>query len=177
LILTKPIGSGVLFNAQLNGKLEDQDAFDFCIETVSTLNRAAAETFSEFEIHAATDVTGFGLGGHGLEMAGEDTRLHLSLDAIPVMPHAYRMYAAGVTTGVNKHNRTQVEPHLSFSDSVESAKREILFDPQTSGGLLVALPASQAADALSRLNDNGVPHACIIGHTETATDAIRIAVS
>ena len=177
LILTKPIGSGVLFNAQLKGKLDDQEAFDLCIETVTTLNRSAAEIFSDFEVHAATDVTGFGLGGHGLEMAGDDACLHLSLDAIPVLPRAYRMYAAGVTTGVNKHNRAQVEPHLRFAASADATKREILFDPQTSGGLLVALPEEQVSDALAKLHDAGLALATVVGHVEAAEGEIRIAVS
>jgi len=177
LILTKPIGSGVLFNAQLKGKLADPSAFDFCLETVTTLNRSAAEVFATFDVHAATDVTGFGLAGHGLEMAGSDTRLHLSLDTIPVMPQAYAMYAAGVTTSVNKHNRAQVEPHLRFSESADNSKREILFDPQTSGGLLVALPEAQAADALTKLHDVGLPHAVIVGHTESADDEICLAIN
>ena len=104
LILTKPIGSGVMFNAKLKDKVSET-AFEACIRSAITLNRTAAEVFADFEVHAATDITGFGLAGHGLEMAqGSDATLHLKLDAIPVMPEAYEMYAAGITTGVNKHN-------------------------------------------------------------------------
>ncbi len=175
LILTKPIGSGVLFNAALKGAVS-AGAFDFCVETVTVLNRSAAEVFAGFEVHAATDITGFGLGGHGLEMARGGARLQLTLDDIPVMPEAYAMYAKGVTTGVNKHNRAQVEPHLRFAEGADPAKREILFDPQTSGGLLVALPESQAGDALAKLHDRGLEHAAVIGSVEEAADEVRIVV-
>ena len=148
LILTKPIGSGVLFNAKLKDKVS-KNAFDSCIGNVTTLNKQAAEIFLSYDVHAATDITGFGLAGHGLEMAqGSDASLHINLDAVPVMDEAYKMYELGISTGVNKHNRAKVMPSIHFSDSAKTEKREILFDPQTSGGLLVSLPKEQAKDCL-----------------------------
>jgi selenide,water dikinase len=166
LIVTKPIGSGVMFNAQKKGKLDDEAAFAKCIDTVTALNKTAAEVFAGYEVHACTDVTGFGFAGHAMEMAqGSEAALRIELDKIPVLPRAYDMYAAGVSTGVNAPNRAKVEPHLRFEDSADEAKREILFDPQTSGGLLVALPAGQAHEVLAKLHDAGLTDSAIIGHT------------
>ncbi|MFP6872630.1 MAG: selenide, water dikinase SelD, partial [Verrucomicrobiales bacterium] len=166
LILTKPIGSGVLFNAELKGKLNDPDAFNSCIESVTALNNIAAEIFAQFEVHAATDITGFGFAGHALEMAqGSEAALTIELDALPVMAQALEMYSVGITTGVNRHNREKTMPHLRLEQSAAVDRQEILFDPQTSGGLLVALPGEQATDALDQLHQSGLEHAAIVGRT------------
>ena len=177
LILTKPIGSGVLFNAKLKDKVS-KNAFDSCIGNVTTLNKQAAEIFLSYDVHAATDITGFGLAGHGLEMAqGSDASLHINLDAVPVMDEAYKMYELGISTGVNKHNRAKVMPSIHFSDSAKTEKREILFDPQTSGGLLVSLPKDQAKEAIDKLRNTGLADAEIIGEAKEPDSKIQIFVS
>ena len=177
LILTKPIGSGVLFNANLKDKVS-KDAFDSCIGNVTTLNKQAAEIFLSYDVHAATDITGFGLAGHGLEMAqGSDASLHINLDAVPVMDEAYKMYELGISTGVNKHNRAKVMPSIHFNDSAKTEKREILFDPQTSGGLLVSLPKDQAKEAIDKLRNTGLANAEIIGEAKEPDSKIQIFVS
>jgi selenide,water dikinase len=176
LILTKPIGSGVIFNAKLK-KLVSDAAFAHCIATVTTLNRSAAEVLSAFEVHAATDVTGFGLAGHGLEMTSNaDICLAIDLSAVPVMPEAVEMYAKGVTTGVNKHNRASVGDRVQFEASAPVARHEILFDPQTSGGLLAAVPAEQADQILTELHRVGLTDAATIGRVETANRKIRLRI-
>jgi len=177
LILTKPIGSGVLFNAKLKDKVS-KNAFDSCIGNVTTLNKQAAEIFLSYDVHAATDITGFGLAGHGLEMAqGSDASLHINLDAVPVMDEAYKMYELGISTGVNKHNRAKVMPSIHFNDSAKTEKREILFDPQTSGGLLVSLPKDQAKEAIEKLHNTGLADAEIIGEAKEPDSKIQIFVS
>ena len=177
LIITKPIGSGVLFNANLKGKVS-KNAFDSCIGNVTTLNKQAAEIFLSYDVHAATDITGFGLAGHGLEMAqGSDASLHINLDAVPVMDEAYKMYELGISTGVNKHNRAKVMPSIHFNDSAKTEKREILFDPQTSGGLLVSLPKDQAKEAIEKLHNTGLTDAKIIGEALEPDSKIQIFVS
>jgi selenide,water dikinase len=177
LILTKPIGSGVLFNAELKGKLNDATAFNSCIESVTTLNRTAAEILAKFEVHAATDITGFGLAGHALEMAqGSEAALTIELDALPVMAQAMEMYNAGVTTGVNRHNREKTIPHLSLEESAAQDRQEILFDPQTSGGLFVALPEEQAGDALEQLRESGLEHAAVVGRTSQRDNSIHLVI-
>ena len=177
LILTKPIGSGVIFNANLKGKVSKK-AFDACIKTVTTLNRQAAEIFLNYDVHAATDITGFGLAGHGLEMAqGSEASIHINLDEVPVMNEAYKMYELGVSTGVNKHNRAKTMPSMHFNKSAKTEKREILFDPQTSGGLLVSIPQNQANDALNDLQSSGLLDAKIIGQAKEPDPKIQIFVN
>ncbi len=166
LILTKPIGSGVIFNANLKNWISEE-ALTACINTITTLNKVAAETIAKFDIHAATDVTGFGLAGHGLEMAeGSGVTLEINLDAIPLMDEALSSYERGMTTGVNAVNRQLVEPHLAFERDIPFWHQEIVIDPQTSGGLLFALPADQAGEALKALHENGVATATQIGTVE-----------
>ncbi len=163
LILTKPIGSGVLFNANLK-KMVSGQALDACLAALTTLNRQAAEVMQAFEIHAATDITGFGLAGHALEMVkGSGVGLEIGLDRLPILPEALDMYRQGVTTGVNPYNRQLVEPRARFDAAVPAWHQEIVFDPQTSGGLLAAVPAGQADELVAELRAKGVDAARIIG--------------
>jgi selenide, water dikinase len=114
LVLTKPLGSGVLFNANLKGWVS-QEAMAKCIATLVRLNRQAAETMRAFEIHAATDITGFGLAGHALEMAkASDTGISFRMSDLPIMDEALEMYRKGTTTGVNGFNHTLVADHIQF---------------------------------------------------------------
>ena len=163
LILTKPIGSGVLFNANLKKWVSTQ-ALDECLAVLTTLNKVAAEIMPGFEIHAVTDVTGFGLAGHGYEMAkASKVRMEFSFETIPILLEALAMYQKGIRTGVNAYNRQLVAPHIVFEKNLPAWHREIVYDPQTSGGLLVAVPGSQAPDLLNALKQNGVTLARIIG--------------
>ncbi|MCZ6557361.1 MAG: selenide, water dikinase SelD, partial [SAR324 cluster bacterium] len=163
LILTKPIGSGVLINGQRKGWVPEE-AMNACVAQITTLNMAAAEVMAEYSIHAATDVTGFGLAGHGYEVAhGAGLTLRMDLDKIPVMDAALDMYKKGVTTGVNKANRELCEGNYRFEKELPAWHQEIVFDPQTAGGLLVAVPESQAAALLADLHKAGVSDAAEIG--------------
>lgn len=155
LILTKPLGSGVLFNANLK-EWVSKAAMDACIKTTATLNRHAARILSRFEVHAATDVTGFGLAGHGLEMArGSGVSLEIDMQSLPIMDEALEMYRKGMTTGVNQHNRRLTEKYTDFRANLPNWHRQIVYDPQTSGGLLAALPRQQAAEAVKELDSAG----------------------
>ena len=168
LILTKPIGSGVLFNANLKGWISTQ-AMEKCIETLITLNKSAAETLKSFEVHAVTDVTGFGLAGHGLEMArASGLTLRFELDAVPLMDEALDAYRRGMSTGVNAANRRRVQDSLRFERQLPEWHQEIVVDPQTSGGLLVALPQYQADAAVEALKAAGCEHVARIGSVEAA---------
>ncbi len=174
LILTKPIGSGVLFNANIKGMVSAA-ALETCLGHLTTLNRAACEALKDFTVSAATDVTGFGLAGHAFEMArGSGVELEIHLDRLPIMPEALDMYRRGVTTGVNAHNRDMVRDHIVFKGNWPDWHREILFDPQTSGGLLVALDAARCEAALDALHHAGVAPACWIGTVATAADGGRL---
>ena len=163
LILTKPLGSGVLFNANRKGWVSEA-AMQACLRIITVLNRKAAETLAGFSVHACTDVTGFGLSGHAFGMAkGSGVTLAMDLEALPVLDEALAMYQRGVTTGVNASNRELVQDHLRFERELPVWRQEIVFDPQTSGGLLAALPAAEAEAALAALHDAGVTHARIVG--------------
>jgi selenide,water dikinase len=112
LILTKPIGSGVLFNANLK-QWVSKKAMDACVAAISTLNRTAAEVMAGFDIHAATDVTGFGLSGHGFEMANaSEVCLEIEMARLPIMDEALAVYKKGMRTGVNIYNRQMLEKHM-----------------------------------------------------------------
>jgi selenide,water dikinase len=133
LILTKPVGSGVLFNANLK-KWVSKEAMETCLSILITLNRTAAEVMSGFDIHAATDVTGFGLAGHGFEMAkASRVCLEISIKDLPIMDEALMVYKKGMTTGVNAYNRQMVEQHLWLETDLSPWHEEIVFDPQTNG--------------------------------------------
>jgi selenide,water dikinase len=174
LVLTKPLGSGVLFNANLK-RWVSQEAMDACIRTLVHLNKYAAEVMRAFDIHAVTDVTGFGLAGHALEMAkASDTCLRFDLEKLPVMDQALAMYRKGMTTGVNSHNRRLTAGVSRFETELPDWHREIVFDPQTSGGLLVALPAEQAPDLVEKLARAQLPGAVMIGRVETLRDDTRL---
>ena len=163
LVLTKPLGSGVLFNANLKGKVSPA-ALQACLDSLTTLNAQAAGILRDFEVHAVTDVTGFGLAGHALEMTrGTDVTCAFDLDALPIFEEALACYERGVTTGVNASNRELVAPHARFVRKLPAAREEIVFDPQTSGGLLAAVPGAQAARLVAALRDAGVEAAREVG--------------
>jgi selenide,water dikinase len=163
LILTKPIGSGVLFNANLKKWVSDQ-ALEECIQTITTLNKQAAAIMADFDIHAVTDITGFGLGGHALEMAeGSDVTLEIRVDDVPIMREALEMYQKGMRTGVNAANRALIEDFVRFEKSLPAWHEEIFVDPQTSGGLLMSVPATQSESLLTALRNGGVTEAQVMG--------------
>ena len=163
LILTKPIGSGVLLNANKK-KLVSQNALQECIESMTKLNKTAAELMADFEIHAATDITGFGFAGHALEMVqGDELTLNFTLDKIPFFREASQMYLNGITTRVNKFNREMVEQHWSFPHESKFEQQELLLDPQTSGGLLFAVPGDQSASVISALHNAGITSSKQVG--------------
>jgi selenide,water dikinase len=163
LVLTKPLGTGVLFNAGRSGKLPYRD-IEAILPTVAALNAKAIEAALDFEIHACTDITGFGILGHVLEMAqGASVQIELDFDTLPFYTHALEMYQQGETTGSNLANRKLAEGFWQNVGDRSSAQEDILFDPQTSGGLLLALPADQTEDMVAALNENGVDTTARVG--------------
>ncbi len=170
LVLTKPLGSGVLFNANLKNWVS-APAMQACIAALITLNKGAAEAMQGFEIHAATDITGFGLAGHALEMAkASDATLQIDVAALPIMDQALEMYRKGVTTGTNAFNQQLVAKHTRLEGQYPQWHQQILFDPQTSGGLLVALPAAQSDALVKALKAVPTPAANIIGRVRPFED-------
>jgi selenide,water dikinase len=117
-----------------------------------------------FDIHAVTDVTGFGLAGHSYEVAhASGVLLTINMDRLPVMREALEMYRRGVNTGVNPHNRRMVTDSLQMAGDWPTWQQEILYDPQTSGGLLAAVAPEEADALVDALHAAGIAHACRIG--------------
>ena len=164
LILTKPIGSGVLFNAVRSGKFSFEAIEKEILPILAALNNKAIECALKFDLHACTDVTGFGITGHALEMAyGAEVRVILNYEEIPIFPEAFDMYQKGETTGSNKANRELVAHSVEFQKALSPVEEELLYDPQTSGGLLLAVPASQAGELKIALTASNVTVAAQVG--------------
>jgi selenide, water dikinase len=163
LVLTKPLGTGVLFNACRSKKLPFRE-LEPLLPKIAALNKAAIETALAFEVHSCTDITGFGVLGHTLEMAkGSGVRIQVSYDNLPFHPHALEMYRKGETTGSNKSNRKIADGFWEKERQLDCHAEELLFDPQTSGGLLLSLPASQAGELVRKLKLAGVEDAVVVG--------------
>ena len=174
IILTKPLGSGVLFNGNLKGYVKPIE-MNPCIQMLSTLNKAAAEVLQNFTVHAVTDVTGFGLAGHAFEMAaGSGVTIEIQVDRIPLMEGALRMYETGVGTGMNRANQELVKNHCRFDINLPDWHKEIVFDPQTNGGLLWSGPSDETDDLLKALKSAGVFRAARIGSVKALVKDIHI---
>jgi selenide,water dikinase len=163
LVLTKPIGTGVLFNACRSKKLPWRD-LEPVLPEVAFLNKKAIEVALNFDIHACTDITGFGIAGHTLEMAkGSGMQINLYYDKLHFYPNALQMYRRGETTGSNKSNRRLAEGYLKIVKRLSIEEEELLFDPQTSGGLLFALPSEKADALVKELKTAGIESADRVG--------------
>jgi selenide, water dikinase len=169
LVLTKRLGTGLLVSGHRQGKAGEAD-LAIAIDQMRTLNRTASEVFVAHGIAGATDVTGFGLLGHGLEMArGSRTRFAFTAAALPALPGALDLAAAGVETGGAAHNRRFVESSLAVHEGIEPALVTLSHDPQTSGGLLAAVPPGRLDAVRVGLADAGVDH-WIVGQVEGIDD-------
>ena len=176
LILTKYLGSGVLFNAVRSGKLPFKELERDTLPVLAALNGQAMKTALQFDLHACTDITGFGILGHLLEVAhGSNSRVIVEYSALPFYPAALEMYKKGETTGSNKGNRAMVaKHHLKMSIKLTASEDELLYDPQTSGGLLLSVPHEQADELLKRMTKDNIP-ATRIG--EITNDPVGITVT
>jgi selenide,water dikinase len=168
LVLTKPLGTGVLFNANRSGKLPYRE-LEAVLPVVAALNAKARGTALGFPVNACTDITGFGIMGHGVEMArGAGVRIELDYRSLPLHPNAVEMYRRGETTGSNKANRKAVEGFWDAKRKLAEAEEELLFDPQTSGGLLFSLAEAEADKMVRALKSSGVAAAARIGRVVTS---------
>lgn len=176
LILTKPLGTGVLFNAVRSGKLPYQTLERDVLPSIAALNGRAMEAALEFELHACTDITGFGISGHLLEIVlGSKIRAILKYSSLPFYPGAIEMYKKGETTGSNPENRRMTQDHIEIKVSLSKTEEELLYDPQTSGGLLLSVPASRADGLLNALSNAGVSSAVLVGEIEEGAPGIVVA--
>jgi selenide, water dikinase len=162
LILTKPIGTGVISTGIKLGKVSDA-VKNASVETMLTPGKHAAEAMREFEVKAATDVTGFALLGHAWEMAcGSKVTLQVRAASVPLLEGALELARANLLTSGDKTNREYIGPDIEIDSSVDLNLLKLLFDPQTAGGMLIAIPQHRAAELLARLKEN-YPHASVIG--------------
>jgi selenide,water dikinase len=163
IILTKPLGTGIINTAQKGG-MASPEAVQRAVEVMVALNRRAAEVMRGFHVHACTDVTGFGLLGHLCEMLGAgEIGMKISVDAIPILPKAEEYAAMGLVPGGAHRNREFYAPKVKGANDCPPPLLDILYDPQTSGGLLIAVPEEDVADLLRFLQEVGVKDARIIG--------------
>ena len=145
LILTKPLGTGIIATA-LKGRLASKEAEAAAIRVMSALNRAAAEALEGLEVHAVTDITGFGLLGHGLEMARAcQVELTISAARVPVLSWAREYAAMGLVPAGSHANRRFCENHLTLDPRVDQVDVDLLSDAQTSGGLFIAVARRRMA--------------------------------
>ncbi len=169
LVLTKRLGTGVLVSGHLQGRTTDEHLAT-AIDSMTTLNRAAAAVLVERGVRAATDVTGFGLLGHAFEMArAAGLRFAFEAEALPILPGALELAADDVETGGAAHNRRFVAGSLSVDEAVTPALVVLAHDPQTSGGLLAAVPADDVDDTVRALNAAGV-QGWKVGRVESSED-------
>lgn len=162
LILTKPLGTGVLINAFKAGKL-DAAGLEPALVEMESLNRAAAQLALQHGVEAATDITGFGIAGHTMEIArASRVGVQLNFANLPVYESFYRMVKKGVSTLSTAANKRNVESELEITARLKKHEREVLFDPQTSGGLLLATAPIQVEPLLQALLDTG-HNAALVG--------------
>ncbi|HYX10805.1 MAG TPA: selenide, water dikinase SelD [Candidatus Acidoferrum sp.] len=170
LLLTKRLGTGLLVSGRRQGLAPAVRGFDAAVEQMRELNRTASEVLVREGISGATDVTGFGLVGHGLEMArASRTRFIFEAASLPVLDGALEVAAAGVETGGAGHNRRFVREALTIARGVPDELVALAVDPQTSGGLLAAVPADPADGVAAILRASGV-ECWAVGRVEAADE-------
>jgi selenide,water dikinase len=175
LILTKPIGTGIISTAIKKGAASPA-AVDRIIKSMTALNRTASELMAETGVSACKDVTGFGLLGHAAEMVDRtEAGFIINASSVPIFPRTKEYYDMGMVAGGLGRNREYRGHMVDFASSVPGYLRDILFDPQTSGGLLISIPAAKATKLLKKLHSEGVSEAAIIGEV-TAERKGRIRV-
>ena len=171
LVLTKPLGTGIVTTA-LKQRKASRESVREAVRSMVTLNKDASRIVRRFSVHACCDVTGFGLLGHATEMAmGSGVSLVLDSATLPLLPGAARLAGRGFLTGGCKRNRAYLADKVVVDSAVRAEIEEIAFDPQTSGGLLVALEPRAAARLVRRLQAAGIAAATMIGRATAHRDA------
>jgi selenium donor protein len=175
IILTKPIGTGILTTGMKRGMTET-GAYETMIRNMMLLNKMAAGVMAHFPVNACTDVTGFGLLGHLKEMVkGSHTGARIGADIVPLFPEVEKLAAAGIIPGGTYSNLESVEDVVDWDPEIPAVMKLILADAQTSGGLLIAVPQDLAGKMLRDLHQAGVPEATVIGAFTESEPGIKVA--
>lgn len=173
LVLTKPIGTGVLTTALKRGAIRATE-LDPAVQSMAQLNQKAMEAGLAFNIRAATDITGNGLAGHAWEMArASDVQLHFRMNDVPLLPGAWKACEDGFVPGGARSNGRYLGEAL-YLDGVGETEQNLVLDPQTSGGLLFSVSNSDASALCGRLKDNGIL-ASVVGDVTEGPARVRIA--
>ena len=169
LILTKPLGVGIITTGA-KADMVEKEVLDRIYAQMATLNKAARDIMVEFHVHSCTDVTGFALMGHSFEMAqGSGCTIHIQVDRVPYHPEALELASMGLVPAGAYRNREYASAGVAVRGKISRAMEDILYDPQTSGGLLFALPEQEAELCLARLKQV-IPNAAIIGYVTEKED-------
>ncbi len=174
LVLTKPLGTGII-NTAVKGGLASPEVTEHATRLMAMLNKDAAEVMTDFDVHACTDITGFGLVGHLAEML-QNTGLGITLysRAIPILDHALEYAQMGLVPAGAYKNREFRENMVVCSSSVSRGVEDILYDPQTSGGLLICVPETEAGDLVEALAERGMESSAVIGEVAGEPEKIGI---
>ena len=175
LILTKPLGTGIIATAVKQGKA-DKKAMAMSTKSMATLNKLAAEIMKEIGVNAATDVTGFGLLGHLLEMCDASCiSAKIDYQSLPFLPSVKELVDQGIVPGGTKRNLKFVKDKVQFGENLTDIDKLLLADAQTSGGMLISLPAEKAEKYISKFNELSEIKAVIVGEViETSGKTIYI---
>ena len=168
LILTKALGTGII-NTAIKADMASEGAREAALASMKTLNKGARDVLKKYHIHACTDVTGFGLGGHGTEMAeGSNKTLVIHTEQLPVLPNVEEYASMGLIPGGAYRNR-EFAGKTGYTSTAVLWKEDLVFDPQTSGGLLAAVPEEEADSIVKELKKAGLP-ASVIGEVIDRTE-------
>jgi selenide,water dikinase len=171
LVLTKPLGTGIITTALKKGKAP-KESVQAAVAAMITLNNTASKVMRAYPVHACSDVTGFALLGHALEMAsGSSVTLIIQSTNLPVLRRAHRLAEKGYLTGGCKRNREYLKDKVTIDGSIREGLVEVAFDPQTSGGLLIALPQRYAPNLVADLQAGGLKTAAAIGYATSLQKA------
>ena len=167
LILTKPLGTGII-NTAIKGGLAPKEITDTVTRLMAALNKDAAEIMANYPVHACTDITGFGFLGHLAEMVVDSgAGIRIQTNRVPILPQTLNYAGMGLVPAGAYKNREFFERHVDFAPRVDILIQDILFDPQTSGGLLICVEGDRADDLLQALKQRGIRDAAIVGQVET----------
>ena len=173
LILTKPLGVGIITTGA-KADMVANDVMDRIYAQMATLNKTARDIMVKFSVHSCTDVTGFALIGHSFEMAqGSNCTIHIQVDKVPYHSEALELASMGLIPAGAYRNREYAQAGVTIRGNIPLAMEDLLYDPQTSGGLLFAIPAEEAESCISMLKQS-IPNAAIIGYVTEKEDSYII---
>lgn len=170
LILTKPLGIGIV-TTSAKADMVETEVMERIYRQMATLNKTARDIMVKYPVHSCTDVTGFALLGHSFEMAqGSDCTIHIQVSQVPYHEEAYELASMGFIPAGAYRNREYAESSVKVCGNISRAMQDILYDPQTSGGLLIALPKEDAQAYLEEMQKH-IPEAALIGYVTEKEDA------